>query len=185
MSPGANAVSPKRLHLVRLAGERGSILRCAGALTAATCEALRRGLDLLAALEEPLLVVNLSGCDRLDLDGVIVLLEALRRRRAEGRRLALVAREGPIAALLRRLRVDRLAPLAATEAEAAKGSEPAVAATGRAEAVAFWRRLEAAVREDRLPPPLAGVVLGEDAGFAAARVARVLRLLESLPGEDT
>src|SRR5262245_23455243 len=64
------------LRLARLPGESGPVLRCSGELTVTTAEALRRELALLAGLGHPSLTLDVAALTRLDLYGVVTILEA-------------------------------------------------------------------------------------------------------------
>ena len=83
-TPGWNARAPS-LRIVRLPGEFGPILRCYGELSMNTAGTLRRELDLLEPLDHRVLTVDLSGCEFLDVDGILTLLESFKRRRQQGR----------------------------------------------------------------------------------------------------
>jgi anti-anti-sigma factor len=111
--------APPTLHLVRLPGEFGPIVRCSGDLSVATAEALRRELALLEPLGHAVLTVNLSGCRTLDVDGILTLLHAFKRLRDKGRRLVLVAGNPSIARMLTFLGLDTILPTFPVESVAA------------------------------------------------------------------
>jgi STAS domain-containing protein len=78
---------PGALHLMRLPGEFGLIIRCSGELSLATAEALRRELGLVEGLDHPVLMLNLSRCEVVDAEGLLTVLKCYRRLRERGRRL--------------------------------------------------------------------------------------------------
>jgi anti-anti-sigma factor len=137
------------------------VLRCAGELSVATVEALQRELASLTALGHPALTVNLIACSRVDLYGVVTLLEAAEQLRRAGRRLALVAGAGDTARLLSELEVTRVLPVYPTE-EAANtalrgcGQPPPGPTTwteARQHTVARWWTIRAML-EHRKPEPV-------------------------------
>jgi anti-anti-sigma regulatory factor len=146
-----------RLWLVRLPGEFGPILRCAGALSLATEEALRRELALLEPIGHPALTLNLSGCDLLDVDSLFTLFECYKRLRDRGRRLVLVTGIGPVAHLFQVVRLDWLLPVFATEVEAALTLRqgwpalpgPATWEQARAETMVHWQLIQEALGKRR------------------------------------
>jgi anti-anti-sigma regulatory factor len=148
-------VSPPALHLVRLPGEHGPIVRCTGELSVATVEALRRELALLEPLAHPVLTLNLAGCSSLDVEGILTILEVLQRLQEEGRRLAVVAGTGSIAQLLGEMEVDEILPVYPTEPVAALalrggGSPPTAPGNwelARAKTVARWCTIQAALEK--------------------------------------
>src|SRR5207245_5479654 len=71
----------------------------------------QREIDRLLPLGHPVLIVDLSGCDYLDVEGLMTLLETGKRLHREGRRLALVAGSGRTARLLRVLGIDMVLPV--------------------------------------------------------------------------
>jgi anti-anti-sigma factor len=140
------------LRVVRRPGETGPILSCAGDLTAATVESLARELDLLVELQHPMLTVDLSGCRFKDLDGMLKVLETLRRLGEEGRHMVLVAGTGWMAHLLRVSGIDQLLPVFPTEEEAGRALQligppfvPANWAVARIAAVAWWHGIREAL----------------------------------------
>jgi anti-anti-sigma factor len=139
--------------LVRVPGEFGPILRCRGELSMATVGALRHELDLLEPLGHPVLTLDLSECDFLDVDGIATLLESFKRLREKGQRLVVVAGTGPPARLLDATGIDWIIPVFPTHAVAAlalRGAAPAAHgpatwAEAREKTLARWRRIQAAV----------------------------------------
>jgi anti-anti-sigma factor len=103
-------ISMPALNITRLPGEFGPILRCEGELSSATAAMLRRELDRLEPLDHPVLTVNLSACEFLDVDGILTLLQAFKQRREQGRRLVVVTGTGSVARLLQTVGFDRLVP---------------------------------------------------------------------------
>lgn len=118
------------LHLVRLPGEFGPMLRCMGPLTITTVEALRRELELLLPLRDRALVLNLTGCRALDADGVLLLLDTYRRVLRSGKQLVIVAAREPASRILQDLGIDSFIPVFPTEGAASlalRGGEPEAA----------------------------------------------------------
>jgi anti-anti-sigma factor len=154
---GAGSFSPPALHLVRLPGEFGPILRCLGPLTVATREALRRELTLLETLNHPVLTLNLAGCVSLDVDGILTVLESCRRQRDKGRRLVVVAGKGAVARLLRVMGMDWVLPVFPTEDEAALALRagwpslpgPETWTQAQAESVVRWQVIHEALGEEQ------------------------------------
>ena len=146
-------ISPPALRLVRLPGEFGPILRCSGELSVATAEALRRELGLLEPLAHPVLTVNLADCSYLDVDGILTLLESLKRRREKGRRLVVVAGTGAVARLLHVVGLDWIVPVFPTEEVALlalRGGGPPLPApptwaAARALTAGRWRVIQDAI----------------------------------------
>lgn len=103
------------LHLVRLPGQYGPILRCYGELTTTTSETLRRELLRIEPLGHPVLVLDLSGCSRVDVEGLLTILDGVKRFRGRGQRLALVAGRGDVARLLRVMSLDWIVSVFPTE----------------------------------------------------------------------
>jgi anti-anti-sigma factor len=123
MGPANSAPQPlPALRLVRLPGERGPILRCAGELSVATAEALRRELEFLVPLGHDTLTVNLTGCRTVDAYGVYTLYNTFEQLRRTGRRLALVAGTAETRRILDRLGVYQVLPVFTTEAAAGSAS---------------------------------------------------------------
>jgi anti-sigma B factor antagonist len=149
------ATTSPTLHLIRLSGEFGPIVRCAGELSVATVEALRRELTLLALLGHPVLTLSLSECSSVDVDGLLAILTTYRRLIEQGRRMVLVAREGRVDRLLRLTGIDDIIPLFPTEATAARALRgeaeplpgPGTWAEARVRALKRWRAIREAVGE--------------------------------------
>jgi len=137
---------PRPLNLVRLPGEHGPVLRCSGELTVATVELLRRELDLLVAMGHPVLTLNLTGCSHLDVDGILVVLDTVKRLHEDGRRLVLVAGSELVSRLLQVLGIGWIVPLFPSEdtaGRALRGGGDAAPAAGswdaaRQETLAHW-----------------------------------------------
>lgn len=156
----AEAILPNvpedQLTVVRLPGEYGPVVRCSGELTAVTAETLRREVERLEPMGHPVLTVNLSGCDFIDVDGLMVLLDGYRQLRESGRRLALVAEGGVPARLLQVLQIDSILPVFPTEDVAGRalrggGSHPPVPATwaeAREKTLQRWRTISEALEHD-------------------------------------
>lgn len=108
------------LHLIRIPGERGQVVRCSGVLTIATVEALRRELDLQFFLGHPVLFLNLSCCRSIDVDGILLIVDTAQRLREVGRQLAIVIGQAAIAPLLEAIGIDWVVPLFPTEQAAEK-----------------------------------------------------------------
>src|SRR6266542_6673689 len=104
-------VTEGSLRVIRLPGEFGPIVRCAGDLTVDTAEILQRELAFLEPLGHPVLTLNLSDCTFLDSHGVLTLLTTFKRVRAEGRRLVVVAQGGFAARLLEVVGFDHVVPV--------------------------------------------------------------------------
>jgi anti-anti-sigma factor len=146
-------ISPPALRLVRLPGEYGPILRCRGELSVATAEALRRELALLEPLNHPVITVNLTDCTYLDVDGILTILQSLKRRRDEGRRLVVVAGTGAIERLLHVSGIDWVVPVFPSEEVAMlalRGGGPPLPApdtweAARAATLGRWRSILEAV----------------------------------------
>jgi anti-anti-sigma factor len=152
------SVPPLALRLIRLPGEFGPILRCAGELSVATAEGLRRELALLRPMSHTTLTLNLADCTYLDVDGILTFLHACKELRREGSRLLLVAGRGRIAQLLQFMGIERIIPIFPTEEAAVTAvrgggpQEPAPATweAARADTVARWRTLLERLKES--PP---------------------------------
>lgn len=145
-----------RLRVERLPGESGPVLRCFGELTGETAGVLRRELDRLEPMGHRMVTVNLAGCDYLDVDGLMVLLQACCRRREAGTRMALVAGGGIAGRLLRVLGIDRYLPVFPREAVAAlalRGAGPRAPAPdtweeARQETLERWRTIRETLSRD-------------------------------------
>jgi anti-anti-sigma factor len=138
---------PTGLHIVRIPGECGPILRCSGELTVATAEALKRQVDLLAGLDHPAMILNLASCNLIDADGVMLLLDAYRSLRARGQQLALVTGSNPNVRFLRLLDLDWFLPTFPNEESAQRAlrgggptdAAPATWEDARADSLVKWR----------------------------------------------
>ncbi|MCC2672981.1 MAG: hypothetical protein K0Q72_5453, partial [Armatimonadetes bacterium] len=106
------------MHIARVPGEEGVIVRCSGDLTLATCEALRRELNLLTSLRQPWLVLNVSGCRTIDADGLLLLLDTNQRLRAAARGFVVVAGTDTAGRTVGTLGSDQTLPVFPTEASA-------------------------------------------------------------------
>jgi len=135
------------LHIARVPGRLGLIVRCSGELTVVTGEALRRELDLLVGLGHATLTLNLSECSAVDADGVLIILDTYKRLRERSRRFALVSGKGAAARVFRVLGIDRVIPVFPTETAAelalrgGSATDPAPVTWGeaRSEALLMWR----------------------------------------------
>lgn len=162
MSLGGPTSSPDRqpemdrLTVDRLPGEHGPLLRCAGELTSATADTLRAELDRWDSIAHAVVVVNLSGCEFIDVDGLMTLLLAFRRLGEAGRKLILVAGGGIPGRLLQVLGIDAILPVFPSEAVAAHALRgagpplpaPATWAEAREKTLERWRTLEAMLDRD-------------------------------------
>lgn len=151
-----NAVRPRpstdgdRLTVDRLPGEHGPYLRCTGELTLGTADILRVELERLESIPHPVVVVNLSGCRRIDVDGLLTLLLAARRLGEAGRKLTLVAENGVPARLLYVLGIDAILPVFPSEevaGRALRGAGPPLPAPeswseARDKTLERWRVVE-------------------------------------------
>jgi anti-anti-sigma factor len=146
---------PPALHLVRLPGAHGPILRCSGELSVATAEVLRRELALLEPLGHAVLTVSLTGCRSVDVDGLLTLLQTFKRLREKGRRLVLVLGTAQIARMLQFLGIDDIIPSFPTEEAAALALRgggppppgPASWKVARSRTLARWRAIRAALEK--------------------------------------
>jgi anti-anti-sigma factor len=145
--------SPPGLRLVRLPGEFGPILRCYGELSRSTVGTLQRELDLLEPLAHRVLMLDLSGCEFLDADGILTLLESFKRRCEKGYSLVVVAGTGSVAHLLEVLGFDHVVTTFPSEESALLASRgggpplpaPATWATARADTLTRWRLIQEAL----------------------------------------
>ncbi|MCC2670873.1 MAG: hypothetical protein K0Q72_3344 [Armatimonadetes bacterium] len=157
MSTTVKRVNPPALHIARVPGELGPVVRCSGDLTLATREALQRELQLLTSLRPVTLILNVAGCRTLDLDGLLLILEFYQRLRAAGGRLALVASTDGVGRIIWELGIDWYLPVFPTEGTALlvlRGGGPADAPpppghAAREETLAAWRGVLAVL--DELP----------------------------------
>lgn len=108
------------LHIARVPGELGPIVRCSGELILATGEALRRELTLLASLCPAVLILNVTGCRVIDPDGVRLLVQKCERLRGRGCRFVVVAGSGAAEEILGILGPGSLLPLFPTEEAATR-----------------------------------------------------------------
>jgi anti-sigma B factor antagonist len=95
-------------------------VRCSGDLSSATAAILRQELAIPLPRDSSVLTLNLSGCDFLDGEGMITLLDAFKWLRREGHRLVLVTEAGALSRLLQVTGIDRVIPTFPTEAVAAQ-----------------------------------------------------------------
>src|SRR4029079_15641539 len=91
---------PPTLRIVRQPGEFGPIVRCYGDLTVATTEMLRRELALLEPLGHTVLVLDLSHCSSLYVEGILAVVDSFKRLRRNDGLLFMVTGIGPVAQLL-------------------------------------------------------------------------------------
>lgn len=132
-----HAVRSGSLDLMRIPGASGPVVRVSGELTFATVETLRRELDLLASIGHPTLTLNLSRCEKIDAEGVLVLLDLYSRLTERGQRLMVVAGDGAAGRLLRLFSLDEAFPIFPTESAAElalRGGGPAGPGPGTWEA---------------------------------------------------
>jgi anti-anti-sigma factor len=115
----AKPQSSPTLHIARVPGELGPVVRCSGDLTLATAEALRRELNLLASPRRPVLILNVAGCHTVDGDGLSLLLDLHRKLRDTGFRFVVVAGMEGASRCIHTLGGDPLLPLFTTEQDAA------------------------------------------------------------------
>ena len=118
----ANAGAVPALHLIRVPGESAAVIRCSGDLTQATGHALERELALMGALGRPSLIVNVGRCRTIDIEGILLLIDADGRLAKKGCRLAIVTGTGPAERLLRFLGVDEIIPTYPTEEAASQAA---------------------------------------------------------------
>jgi anti-anti-sigma factor len=176
-----NSVSSPALHIARVPGELGPIVRCSGELTLATREALRRELHLLTSLRPVALVLNVADCRTLDADGLLFILEVYKRLRTAGGRLAVVAGSVGVGSIIRNLGIDCLLPVFLTEdaaVTALRGGGPPDAApaswqAARSESLARWRGVLAALEEAPADDLLIGITSSHGLCRRAEEVARM------------
>jgi anti-anti-sigma factor len=153
MMTTATASPTGSLRLVRLPGEFGPIVRCAGELTVATVEALRRELEMLMPLGHPVLTLSLTGCAAVDVEGILVVLDAAKRLQDAGRRLVLVAGQDVSGRILHVLGIDSILPVFPAERTAAlalrgggaREGGPATWREARTATLAWWRAISDAM----------------------------------------
>jgi anti-anti-sigma factor len=112
-------MSHPRLRLARLPGEHGPILRCSGELSAATASVLGSQLALALPAGHSVLLLNLSECNSVDVEGLLTILDAFKRLRQEGHRLVLVAGTRRLSSLLHTTGIARIVPTFPSEKVAA------------------------------------------------------------------
>jgi anti-anti-sigma factor len=143
------ARAPGGIAFLRLPGELGPVLHLRGELLVTTAEAARRELRAAIGFGHPALIVDLTGCRSIDVDGVLVLLEGFKQLRGTGRRLALVADQPRLQQFLNALGIDWLVPVYSSTAAALtglRGGETREEPPGSWEAAlastfAFWSRI--------------------------------------------
>jgi anti-anti-sigma factor len=157
VSPDRRTPSRKRsipgLRVVRLPGEFGPIIRCFGELSLSTVATLQRELDFLEPLDHRVLTVDLSGCEFVDVDGILALLHSFKRRREGGHSLIVVAGTGSVARLLQVVGFDNIVPTFPSEASAMLASRgcgpplpaPTTWAIAREDTLARWRLIRTAL----------------------------------------
>jgi anti-anti-sigma factor len=101
-------MSHPRLGIARLSGEHGPILRCSGELSAATAGALGSELALALPVGHSVLLLNLSECNSVGVEGLLTILDAFKRLRREGHRLVLVAGRRRLSRLLHTTGIARI-----------------------------------------------------------------------------
>ncbi|MFN3650127.1 MAG: STAS domain-containing protein [Armatimonadota bacterium] len=154
------------------------MLRLRGELCEETVEALRRELDLLIPMQHPGLLVSLAGCTRVDVDGIIALLDLARELYLRGRSLTLVTGGPQVAQLLHAVGIDQLLPTFPTEATAQRalrggGEREPSAPTwqdARSETVARWEAIRRHLGESG----------SEDAATALAEMHSLCHRAETL-----
>jgi anti-anti-sigma factor len=137
------------LRIVRQPGEFGPILRCYGDLTVATTEMLRRELALLEPLGHPVLLLDLSHCSSLDVEGILAIVDSFKRLRRNEGSLFMVTGIGPVAQLLHAVGIDYVVPAFPTEESALlalRGGGPPIPAAptwqaARAMTLGRWRMI--------------------------------------------
>jgi anti-anti-sigma regulatory factor len=120
-SSGATRLAPlPALHLMRLCGEFGPVLFCCGELSVATEEALRRELAFMEPLGHAVVTLDLTGCDFLDTDAALTLLDHCTRWQEHGHRLVVIAGTSQPAHLLGVTGVGQQIPAFASAEQAAR-----------------------------------------------------------------
>jgi anti-anti-sigma factor len=140
---------PPTLRIVRQPGEFGPIVRCYGDLTVATTEMLRRELALLEPLGHPVLVLDLSHCNSLDVEGILAIVDSFKRMRRNDGLLFVVTGTGQAAQLLHVTGIDYVVPAFPTEESALlalRGGGPPIPApptwhTAQALTLGRWRMI--------------------------------------------
>jgi anti-anti-sigma factor len=115
----ATQTSHPLLGIARLPGEHGPILRCSGELSAATASVLRNELALRLPSGASVLTLNLTECGSVDVEGLLIILDAFKRLRREGRRLVLVTGRRRWSRLLHTTGIARVVPTFPSEKVAA------------------------------------------------------------------
>jgi anti-sigma B factor antagonist len=177
--------SSNKLHITRLPGPDGPILRCVGELTAGTAPSLRQELDRLIPLDHPGVIVNVAACPFLDVDGLLAILLAYKELRERGRTLVVVAGTESVARLFRVLGIDWVLPVFPSEEVATlalRGGGPAPAAPqswaeAKERSLERWRAILAAI--DGSSPEETGRQLTA----MNALCERAEAIFESRPGE--
>jgi anti-anti-sigma regulatory factor len=137
-------------------------------------ELLARELELLVELPHPVLTVDVSGCRFKEVEGMLALLQLLRRLGERDGHLAIVAGTGWMADLLEAAGIDELVPVFPNQEAAARplhaaasplpevpveegvtpGAPHSMGSTSweeaRAEAVAYWQVIREALAQE--PP---------------------------------
>jgi anti-anti-sigma factor len=169
------SIFPPALRLVRLPGHGGPVLRCTGELSVSTAEALRRELALILSLGHPALILELSGCSFLDVDGILTVLRTHEQLLEEGRRLVVVTGTGRIAGFFEELGLSGVLPQFLTEAEARcalRSGSLAGGTTGSGPGVGA----------DRSAPPVDSV--SESRERALDQIRAVISTIEAMPVPD-
>jgi anti-anti-sigma factor len=142
--------------VTRIPGEAGPILLCRGELTAATVPVLQKELDALLSLGHPALVLKVTECSYIDVDGLLAILLAFKSLRERGGTLALAAGTGSVARLLRVLGIDWVLPVFPSEEvamRALRGGGPVPAPPGswkeaKERSLARWRAILDAIERE-------------------------------------
>jgi anti-sigma B factor antagonist len=137
------------LEVLRAPSEVGPILRCRGELSVTTVGDLEREFALLDPQAHCAVLLDLAGCDFMDGEGILSILDGFKQLRETGCPLAIAGGMGQPARLLRVTGIDQLVPVFPSEEEAilALRGEGATApalnwAEARAMTVTLWRRIE-------------------------------------------
>jgi anti-anti-sigma regulatory factor len=116
MTTFTTAPPAKPFRLEQLPGEFGPVIRCIGSLNCETAPALRALLAPYLLSTHPVIAVNLTACPKVDGEGALVILEALRKLREQGRWLALICGGRGIHQAVVALGLARLMPVFSDEA---------------------------------------------------------------------
>jgi anti-sigma B factor antagonist len=137
------------LDVLRLPGEMGPILRCCGELSVTTVGDFEREFALQEPVGHRALLLDLAGCDFMDGEGILTILDCFNAQREMGCQLVIVGATGQPARLLRVTGIDQLVPVFPSEEAAVLilGGEGATAPTldwveAQATTVALWRCIE-------------------------------------------